>query len=139
VRTATATRLIAPTAATRARITTLGLVLAGACTGGASAPSAAEIADRGWRAHEHVVAAGERAPTCAAAGVAMQQMFLGQRAAFVAAIALDHDPARLAEATSYLEAHHDRYADLETRMQALAERCADAAGVQAVFARMESP
>jgi hypothetical protein len=123
-----------------AMITTLGVAGAGACDAGApTPPSAAEVADRGWRAHEHVVAAGERATTCAAAGAAMQQMFVGHRAAFVAALALDRDRARLAEATSYLEAHQDRYADLETRMQALAERCADAAAVQAVFAQMESP
>ncbi len=113
------------------------VALAGACQ--ASTPSPAEVAERGWRAHEHVITAGERAATCAEAGEAMQRVFLAHRAAFVDAIALDHDRARLAAATAYLEAHQDRYADLETRMQALSERCADAPAVQAVFARMESP
>ena len=41
--------------------------------------------------------------------------------------------------TLHLEAHQERYADLETRMTALADRCADDASVQAAFAQMESP
>jgi hypothetical protein len=116
------------------------IALLAACKAGTTAPpSAAEIADRGWRAHELVVAAGEHAATCAEAGAAMQRVFVTHRAAFIDAIALDHDRARLAEATTYLEAHQDRYADLETRMAALSERCADAPTVNAVFAQMESP
>jgi hypothetical protein len=101
-------------------------------------PTPAEIADRGWRAHELVVTAGERAPTCAAAGAAMQRVLDEHRADFAAAMALDDDRQRLAEATDYLEAHQDRYADLETRMAGLSERCADVVTVQAVFAAMES-
>jgi hypothetical protein len=108
-----------------------------ACKPGA--PSPGEIADRGWRAHELVVAAGERAATCADAGPAMQQVIRDHRQDFVAAMALDHDRARLAAATAFLEAHQDRYADLETRMAGLADRCADDLGVQAAFAAMESP
>lgn len=111
------------------------LVLA-ACDG---PPTPAEIADRGWRAHELVVTAGERAQTCAAAGAAMQATFVVLRSAFVDALALDHDRARLAAATEYLEAHQDRYADLETRMSALSDRCADDPTVQAAFLQMESP
>jgi hypothetical protein len=103
------------------------------------APSAADIADRGWRAHELVVAAGERAATCAEAGAAMQRVFAAQRQAFVDAIALDHDRQKLTEATEFLEAHQDRYADLETRMTALSERCADEPTVQAAFTQIESP
>lgn len=102
-------------------------------------PSAAEIADRGWAAHQLVIAAGERAASCADAGPAMKRVFDANRQAFVDAIALDHDRRRLAEATDYLEAHQDRYADLETRMVGLSERCADDPTVQAVFAAMESP
>lgn len=102
-------------------------------------PSPADVADRGWRAHELVVAAGERAETCVAAGAAMQATFVVLRSAFVDALALDHDRARLAEATAYLEAHQDRYADLETRMEALSERCASDPTVQAAFLQMESP
>ena len=102
-------------------------------------PSAAEIADHGWRAHELVVAAGERAATCAEAGPAMQRVFTENRQAFVDAMALDRDRKRLIEATDYLEAHQDRYADLETRMTALSERCADDPTVQAAFAMLESP
>lgn len=106
---------------------------------GPPAGSAAAVADRGWAAHELVMTAGERAPTCAAAGVAMQRVFVDNRQAFVDAMALDRDKARLAEATAYLEAHQDRYADLETRMEALADRCADDATVQAAFAQMSNP
>jgi hypothetical protein len=102
-------------------------------------PSPAEIADRGWRAHELVVTAGERAATCALAGAAMQHVLSEHRQAFVDAIALDRDKQQLAEATDYLEAHQDRYADLETRMTALSERCADDPTVQAAFTVMESP
>ncbi len=103
------------------------------------APSPAEIADRGWRAHELVVAAGERAATCAQAGIEMQRVFVAHRQEFVDAMALDRDKQRLAAATEFLEAHQDRYADLETRMGALADRCADDATVQAAFQQMEQP
>lgn len=102
-------------------------------------PSPAEIADRGWAAHERVIAAGEAQPTCAGAGAAMQRLFVEDRQAFVDAIGLDRDKARLEEATSYLEAHADRYADLETRMEALSERCATEPTVQAAFAQMANP
>ncbi|MBA3391595.1 MAG: hypothetical protein H0T89_03070 [Deltaproteobacteria bacterium] len=110
-----------------------------AATACKDAPSPAEIADRGWRAHELVVAAGERAKTCAEAGPAMQRVFAEHRGAFVAALALDRDRQKLAEATAYLEEHAQRYVDLETRMEALAERCATDPAVVAVFAQMESP
>lgn len=115
----------------------LGLVELAACKGRAASP--AEIADRGWRAHELVITAGEHAATCAQAGAAMQRVFTEHRQDFVDAIALDRDKAKLAEATDYLEAHQDRYADLETRMTALSERCADDPAVQAAFMAMESP
>lgn len=105
----------------------------------ARGPSPGEIADRGWRAHELVVAAGERAATCAEAGAAMQRVFAEHQQAFVDAVALDHDRDRLSEATDYIEAHRDRYADLETRMTALSERCADDPAVASAFAAMESP
>jgi hypothetical protein len=103
------------------------------------APSPGDIADTGWQAHELVITAAERATTCAEAGAAMQRVFTEHRQAFVDAIALDRDRDRLREATDYMEAHQDRYADLETRMEALSERCADEPAVQAAFARMESP
>jgi len=115
----------------------IGLVELGACKDRASAP--AEIAYLVWRAHELVITAGEVAATCAQAGAAMQRAFTEHRQDFVDAIALDRDKAKLAEATDYLEAHQDRYADLETRMTALSERCADDPAVQAAFLGMESP
>jgi len=115
----------------------LGIVGLVACKD--RAPSPAEVADRGWRAHELVVTAGEQAATCAQAGAAMQRVFTEHRQDFVDAIALDRDKQKLAEATDYLEAHQDRYADLETRMTALSERCADDPAVQAAFLVMESP
>jgi hypothetical protein len=102
-------------------------------------PSPGEIADRGGRAHELVVAAGEHAATCAEAGPAMQRVFEANRQAFVDAVALDRDPNKLGEAADYMEAHHSRYADLETRMTALSDRCADDAAVTAVFDAMDAP
>lgn len=114
------------------------LVLATACRA-ASAPTPAEIADRGWSAHELVVSAGEREPTCAGAGAAMQRVIAEHRQAFVDAMALDRDKHALEAATEYLEAHADRYADLETRMAALSDRCARDATVQAAFAQMSNP
>ena len=116
----------------------LGTVWLPGCKDHASS-SPAEVADRGWRAHELVISAGEGAKTCADAGPAMQQVFAAHRQAFVDAIALDQDRERLRQATEYLEAHQDRYADLETRMEALSERCAADATVQAAFREMESP
>ena len=94
-------------------------LLAAGLAGCKRGPSPADIADRGWRAHELVVAAGEHAATCAEAGAAMQRVFAEHRQAFVDAVARDND--------------------LETRMVALSERCADDTGVQAAFATMETP
>ncbi len=85
------------------------------------------------------MAAGEREPTCAAAGAAMQRVFAEHRQAFVDGLALDRDRARLEQATAYLEEHEGRYRDLEARMDALSERCADEPTVVAVFRMMDSP
>jgi hypothetical protein len=104
-----------------------------------SPPNAAQIAERGWAAHEAVVGVGEAQSTCPAAGAAMQKAFVEHRQAFVDAMALDRDKARLEQATAYMEAHADRYGALEIRMQMLAERCPDDATVQAAFAQMANP
>jgi len=104
-----------------------------------SSPTPAEITDRAWTAHTLVIAAGERARTCAEAGAAMQQVFSEHRQAFVDAMALDRDKARLAEAAAFIEANEQRYADLETRMAALSDRCAEDPTVQAAFDQMSSP
>ena len=117
----------------------LALVLLIACQGQPAAPTAAEVTARAWDAHALVISAGERAPTCAEAGAAMQRVFAEHRQAFVDAIALAHDKARLAEATAYIEANGRRYADLETRMEALSDRCAEDPTVQAAFSQMSSP
>lgn len=103
------------------------------------AGSPAEITERAWAAHGKVIAAGEQARTCAEAGPAMQAAFVANRQAFVDAMALDRDKARLEAAAAYLEANAQRYRDLETRMEALADRCADDAAVQAAFEQMENP
>ncbi|MBA3538447.1 MAG: hypothetical protein H0T79_02360 [Deltaproteobacteria bacterium] len=100
---------------------------------------AAYVAERGWEAHAIVVRLGERATTCAEAGDVMDRAITRHRKAFVDAMALDGDRERLAQATTYLEAHQNRYRELEARMVALAERCAEDASVQAAFRRMESP
>lgn len=118
-------------------IAVLAVGLAGACKEGP--PTPAEVAERGWHVHALAIAAGERAPTCAAAGAAMQITIAANRQAFVDAVALDDDKARLAEATAWLEAHSEDYADLEARMEALADRCADDLTVQAAFRLMETP
>lgn len=110
-----------------------------ACQDCSPSPSPAEIADRSWRAHELVVAAGERAATCAEAGAAMQLAFDEHRQAFVDGLALDRDRAKLEQATDYLAAHGDRYRDLETRMANLSDRCAADPAVTTVFRLMESP
>jgi hypothetical protein len=104
-----------------------------------SGPSAAEITDRSWQAHVLVITAGERAKTCAEAGAAMQQVFAAHRQAFVDAMALDRDKAKLAEATDFIEANEARYADIDTRMAALSDRCAEDATVQAAFQQMSAP
>jgi len=114
------------------------LVVVG-CQQTASSPTPAELTDRSWKAHAAVVAAGEAAKTCAEAGAVMQREFLARRQAFVDAMALDNDKAKLQEATDFIEKNEGRYNDLETRMTALSERCADEPTVQAAFAQMSSP
>ncbi|HEY1551832.1 MAG TPA: hypothetical protein VGG28_28595 [Kofleriaceae bacterium] len=103
------------------------------------APSPAEIADQGWHAHDLVITAGEGAKSCADAAVVMQRVFSEHKAYFEAAFDLDRDKDRLQEATDFLEAHQDRYGDLETRMEALQDRCAGDTAVQAVFHQMATP
>jgi hypothetical protein len=110
-----------------------------ACKSGDAGSTPEAITDRAWTAHEAVVAAGEAQPTCAGAGAAMQKVFVANRQAFVDAMALDRDKARLEAATAYIEANEGRYADLETRMAALADRCATDPTVQAAFAQMSNP
>jgi hypothetical protein len=115
----------------------LGSVWLSGCKDHASSP--AEIADHGWHAHDLVITAGEAAKSCAEAAVAMQKVYTEHQADFAAAFELDRDKARLQEATDFLEAHQDRYGDLETRMEALSDRCANDAAVQAVFHQMAAP
>ncbi|HVK85162.1 MAG TPA: hypothetical protein VM513_13690 [Kofleriaceae bacterium] len=104
-----------------------------------AAPTPAEITARAWEAHGIVIAAGEQSRTCAEAGPAMQAAFVKHRQAFVDAVALDRDRARLEAATAYIEANEQRYRDLDTRMEALSDRCADEPTVQAAFDQMENP
>lgn len=124
-------------AASRSVRTWLVVVALAACSPGRETP--AELADRAWRAHERVIAAGERAPSCAAAGPAMRAIFAVHRQAFVDSVALTRDRAQLEAATDYLAAHQDRYEDIESRMIGLSDRCADEPTVAAVFRMMETP
>jgi hypothetical protein len=103
------------------------------------APSPAEITKRAWRAHEIVIAAGENASTCAEAGVAMQTAFVANRQAFVDAIALDSDKAKLSEAADYIEKHDETYKVIEARMQVLSDKCGEDLTVAAAFQQMETP
>ena len=121
------------------RASLIVLALCAGCKERPSTPTPEEITEKGWAAHELVVAAGEAQSTCAGAGAAMQKVFVANRQAFVDAIGLDRDKARLEQATAYIEAHADRYADLEDRMQKLEDRCAQDATVQAAFAQMGNP
>lgn len=105
----------------------------------ASDPTPAEITDRAWQAHAAVVAAGEAATTCAEAGAAMQREIVARRQAFVDAMALDRDKAKLQEAVDFIEKNEGRYKDLVTRMNALSDRCADEPTVQAAFTQMTDP
>lgn len=109
------------------------------CGGQADAPSPAEVTERAWRAHEIVIAAGENAKTCTDAGPAMQAAFAAHRQAFVDALALDRDKARLAQATDYIEKQGERYHLIEVRMEALSDRCGDDPTVAAAFRQMEAP
>ena len=104
-----------------------------------NAPSPAEIADRGWRAHEIVIAAGENAKDCGEAGPAMQRAFAAHRRAFVDAMALDRDKERLRAATEFIEKNEARYKVIEARMDALADRCAHEPSVGTAFRMMSSP
>jgi hypothetical protein len=115
------------------------LLLALGCQRENSDPTPVEITDRAWKAHAAVVAVGEAAKTCADAGAAMQREFVARRQAFVDAMTLDRDKAKLQQATDFIEKNEARYHDLETRMTALSERCADEATVQAAFAQMSDP
>jgi hypothetical protein len=117
----------------------LCIVVAAACKDTPREPTVEEITDRGWAAHDLVVSAGEAQPTCAGAGAAMQKVFVANRQAFVDAMALDRDKARLERATAYIEANQARYLDLEDRMVKLQDRCAQDATVQAAFAQMGNP
>ena len=69
----------------------------------------------------------------------MQRVAAAHRQELVDAVALDADRDALRQATDYIAAHEDRYRDLETRMAALADRCATDDTVQAAFRQMESP
>lgn len=102
-------------------------------------PSPAQIAERGWAATERVIAAGERAPTCALAGTAMRPLAEAHREDFIAAADLTSNRDRLAAAADYMTARQDLYRDLETRMTALSERCEGDTVVERVFAFMEDP
>jgi hypothetical protein len=115
------------------------LAICVACGGKADAPSPAETADRAWRAHEVVIAAGEDAKTCAEAGPAMQAAFAKHRQAFVDGMSLDSDKARLAEATDHIEKHDERYRTIEVRMEALSDRCGEEPSVAAAFRQIEAP
>jgi hypothetical protein len=121
------------------RLLRLWLLAIAACGGKSDAPSPAEIAERGWRAHEAVIAAGERAKSCPEAGVAMQAVVAQHRQKFADALALDGDKQRLAEAADHVEKNDARYQVIEARMEALADRCGADPSVAAAFRQMESP
>lgn len=115
------------------------MLLALLVVGCKSEPSPVEITERAWRAHERVIAAGEEAKSCADAGKAMQAAFTAHRQAFVDAMTLDSDKAKLSAAADYIERHGERYRVIEARMQVLSDRCAEDPTVAAAFQQMETP
>jgi hypothetical protein len=115
------------------------LIVIAACQTAPSPDRAIAVAERGWKAHERVVIAGETAATCPAAGAAMQRVFAEYRADFTAAVAIDRDPDQLRTVTAYIEAHPDQFPDLDDRLDALRTRCAQDPAVQSVLGQMASP
>ncbi len=97
------------------------------------------VAERGWKAHELVLVAGEQATSCPAAGTAMQQALAEHRAELAAAVAIDQDRDQLRAATAYIEAHPEHFPDLDDRLDALRTRCARDPAVQAVLREMSAP
>ncbi len=124
---------------TRSALLVLAALVACRKDAAAPGPSTVEITDRSWQAHILVITAGERARTCGEAGAAMQAVVVAHRQAFVDAMALDKDTARLAEATAYIEANEGRYADIDSRITAFSDRCAEDPTVQAALQQMSAP
>lgn len=118
------------------RLALLTILLA---CGSSRAPTPGEIVERGWDAHEAVIAAGERAATCADAGAAMQRELRDRRPALLAAVAIDRDADQLEKLADFLEAHQDRLDELARRTDAVRARCAEDAGVATALRDLAVP
>ncbi|HEY4240019.1 MAG TPA: hypothetical protein VGM88_09400 [Kofleriaceae bacterium] len=97
------------------------------------------VAQRGWHAHDLVLRAGEAAPSCAAAGPAMQAVLVEQRQVLLDAVALEADKDRVSEAADYIAGHPDDFPDLDDRTEAFAQKCGADPGVAAALRRMANP
>jgi hypothetical protein len=117
----------------------LVLAFALAACGKSGAPTPGQVVERGWDAHEAVVAAGEHAASCPEVGAAMRRALGEHHAALADAFELDRDPAQLEKLVDFLEAHQDRLDELARRSDALRARCPDDASVTAAFHDLQVP
>lgn len=117
----------------------LAFILASCGHADDGAPKAEDVIARGWDAHEAVIAAGEKAASCAGVATAMQQALAPRRADLAASFALERDPDHLAKLVDFLEAHQDRLDALARRDDALRARCPDDAAVVAAFRALQPP
>lgn len=104
-----------------------------------STDPAIAIAKRDWAAQDQILAAGEKAADCAAAGRDMQAALAAHRNDLVAAAATTRDPAQVKIVTDYMTAHPGEFPDQEERWDALLARCPRDPAIHAVRAEIQLP
>lgn len=104
-----------------------------------SADPAIAIAKRDWAAQDQILAAGEHAADCPAAGAAMQAALAAHRNDLVAGAATTRDPAKVKRITDYITAHPDEFPDQEERWDQLLARCPRDPAIHAVNAEIQLP
>jgi len=121
---------------------TLGTLLVTSCKrdhAPSSTDPAIQTAKRDWAAQDLILAAGEHAVDCSAAGEAMQAALAAHRNDLVAAAATTRDPAKVALVTDYMTAHPDEFPDQEDRWDKLLARCPRNPTIHAVNAEIQLP
>jgi hypothetical protein len=98
-----------------------------------------DTAKRDWAAQDLILAAGEHAVDCPAAGAAMQAALAAHRNELVAAAATTRDPAKVRLVTDYMTAHPDEFPDQEDRWDKLLARCPRNPTIHAVNAEIQLP
>ncbi|MEO8549402.1 MAG: hypothetical protein ABI678_05500 [Kofleriaceae bacterium] len=104
-----------------------------------STDPAIAIAKRDWAAQDLILAAGEQAADCPAAGQAMQAVLAAHRNDLVAAAATTREPAKVELVTNYMVAHPDEFPDQDDRWDQLLGRCPKNPAIQAVHAEIQLP